>query len=539
MSVEENPAATATPGRRQLARSGAVVATGTALSRVTGFLRIAALAAIGFSRLTDVYNVANSTPNIVYELLLGGILTASLVPLFIEYHQRDDDRAIDAMTTAAAVALMAVSVVGVLLAPAIAALYSSRLRGGDVVAQQALMTDLLRMFMPQIFFYGLTALFTAMLNARRRFAAAAFAPALNNLVVIAVLLALPRLHPGRETVGSVLGDRGGELLLGLGTTLGVVVMTVVLWPALRRTGVRLRWVWDLRHPSVHRLVRLSGWTVGYAIANQVAFWIVLVLSYRTAGDTSAYLAAFTFFQLPHGLFTVSVITVIGPELARAAIARDEAAFRRRYASGLRIVALVALPAGVLMSVLAEPIVRGALDHGGFREASVTTTAGTLAWFGIGLIGFSAYLYTVRAMYAHLDTRTPFLVNLLENAVNVGLAIALYPSMGVRGLALAWTGAYAVAAVVAWFVLDARVGGLEGPRTLGALLRIGAATGLAALVAHAIDRAIAPTGAWSSIVTVVVAGGVGMAVAIGGAAVLRVHEIADLRTTLSRTPRADA
>ena len=153
---------------RQLARSGVVVAAGTALSRITGFLRIAALAALGFARLTDVYNIANSTPNIVYELLLGGILTASLVPLFIEYHQQDDDRAIDAMTTAAAVALMAVSVVGVLLAPAIAALYSSRLRGGDVVAQQALMTDLLRMFMPQIFFYGLTALFTAMLNARDR-----------------------------------------------------------------------------------------------------------------------------------------------------------------------------------------------------------------------------------------------------------------------------------------------------------------------------------------------------------------------------------
>ena len=219
-----------------------------------------------------------------------------------------------------------------------------------------------------------------------------------------LLLALPLLQPGRETVGSVLAHPAEKWLLGLGTTLGVVVMTVVLWPALRRTGVRLRWVWDLRHPAVRRLVRLSGWTVGYAVANQVAFWIVLVLSYRTAGDTSAYLAAFTFFQLPHGLFTVSVITVIGPELARAAIARDEAAFRRRYASGLRIVALVALPAGVLMSVLAEPIVRGALDHGGFREASVTTTAGTLAWFGIGLIGFSAYLYTVRAMYAHLDTR---------------------------------------------------------------------------------------------------------------------------------------
>ncbi|MEY3361108.1 MAG: hypothetical protein RL531_827 [Actinomycetota bacterium] len=533
--TEPTPRPVEAAPRHQLARSGIAVAAGTALSRITGFLRVAALAALGFARLTDVYNVSNSTPNIVYELLLGGILTASLVPLFVEYHQHEDDRAIDAITTAAMVALILVAALGVVFAPAIASLYTAQL-SGDVDAQQALMTDLLRMLMPQILFYGMTALFTAMLNARRRFAAAAFAPALNNLVVIGVLLTLPGVAPGRETVPSVLDHPAEKWLLGLGTTLGVVVMTVVLWPALRRAGVRLRWVWDLRHPAVRRLARLSGWTVGYAITNQIAFWVVLVLSYRTSGDTSSYLAAFTFFQLPHGLFTVSVMTVVGPELARAVIARDEGAFRRRFASGLRVIGLVVIPAGALMVVLARPIITGALDYGNFTAASVTTTAGTLAWFGVGLFAFSAYLYTVRAMYAHLDTRTPFLVNLLENALNIGLAIALYPHLGVRGLAISWSVAYSVAAVVAWVVLDRRVGGLEGPRTLGVFARVVVATALGAASAWGVDRVIDPASAPAAILTVLVGGIAGLAVAVGGAAVLGVPEIAELRTTLTRGPR---
>jgi putative peptidoglycan lipid II flippase len=456
---------------RQLARSGVAVATGTALSRATGFLRVAALAAIGFGRLSDVYNVANSTPNIVYELLLGGILTASLVPLFIDYHERGDDRSTDAVNTFAIVALLTISVLGVIFAPLIAGIYSSRLTGSDVAAQQQLMIDLLRMFMPQIFFYGVTALFTAMLNARRKFAAAAFAPALNNLVVIAVLLTLPRLQAGRETVGSVLANRNEEWLLGIGTTLGVVAMTLILLPALRSAGVRLRWVWEWRHPAVRQIVRMSGWTVGYVIANQLAFWVVLVLSYGGAGDTSAYIAAFTFFQLPHGIFTVSIMTVVGPELARASNAGDLAAFRRRFASGLRIIALVVIPAGALMIVLAGPIVRGALQYGHFSESSVLTTSSTLAFFGVGLFAFSAYLYTIRAMYSRLDTRTPFLLNVLENILNIALAVALYPSLGVKGLALSWSISYSIAAIVAWGILDRRLGGLEGKRTATVLLRI--------------------------------------------------------------------
>ncbi|AKL74599.1 murein biosynthesis integral membrane protein MurJ [Actinobacteria bacterium IMCC26256] len=522
---------------RQLARSGLAVATGTALSRVTGFLRVAALAAIGFARLSDVYNVANSTPNIVYELLLGGILTASLVPLFVDYHERGDDRSTDAVNTFAIVALLTISALGVIFAPLIASIYSSRLTGSNAAAQQQLMVDLLRMFMPQIFFYGVTALFTAMLNARRKFAAAAFAPALNNIVVIAVLLTLPRLQAGRETVESVLANRNEEWLLGLGTTLGVVAMTLILLPALRSAGVRLHWVWEWRHPAVRQIMRLSGWTVGYVIANQVAFWVVLVLSYRTSGDTSAYIAAFTFFQLPHGIFTVSIMTVVGPELARASNAGDLNAFRRRFASGLRVIALVVIPAGALMIVLAEPIVRGALDYGRFSERSIVTTSSTLALFGVGLFAFSAYLYTIRAMYSRLDTRTPFLLNLLENTLNIALAVALYPSLGVKGLALSWTISYSIAAVVAWGILDRRLGGLEGTRSATVMMRIVLSSAFGAGAAWLILNYLDPSTPLAAIATVLLAGVVGGGIGIGGAAALGVPEIADLRATLTRSPSA--
>ena len=149
--------------------------------------------------------------------------------------------------------------------------------------QQELATELLRWFMPQMLFYGVTALATAMLNARRRFAAAAFAPVLNNVVVIAALLAVARASTHTPTVHSVLDDPVLVLLLGLGTTAGVVAMAVVLVPAVRRAGGDFGWLWESRHPAVRKLARLSGWTVGYVAANQVAFLVVLVLAYRIDG----------------------------------------------------------------------------------------------------------------------------------------------------------------------------------------------------------------------------------------------------------------
>src|SRR5205085_1295738 len=138
---------------------------------------------------------------------------------------------------------------GIIVAPAVVRLYSLRLSDATAAAQQQVATDLLRMFMPQMLFYGITAIATALLNAHRRFAAPAVTPVFNNLLVTAIFLALPHLVRGHLTLEGVQHDPGTLLLLGLGTTAGIAAMALPLWPAVRRAGIRLRPVFNVRHPA--------------------------------------------------------------------------------------------------------------------------------------------------------------------------------------------------------------------------------------------------------------------------------------------------
>jgi putative peptidoglycan lipid II flippase len=451
----------------RLVRSSTVVALGTLLSRVTGLVRVGVLAyALGQATLADTYNLANTTPNIVYELLVGGVLSATLVPVFVDHLRRRDERATSAVFTVTMTVLTALTVIAIVLAPQIARLYSLDTSGARREAQLDVMTFLIRCFLPQMLFYGFTALATALLNARRRFAAAAYAPVLNNVVVVCALLAFTRLATGPQEnwvdVERIRDDRGLLLLLGLGTTAGIAAMALVLVPALARAGAHLRLVFDWRHEAVRLVVRLSGWTFGYVVANQVALLFVLVLaSTGDAGDVSAYQYAFIFFQLPHGLFAVSIMTTITPELARHASAEDRPAMRDDFTLGLRYLLLVVVPSSIALVTLAQPAL-SVLVRGGFDEQDATVTADVLQGFAIGLVPFSVYLFTLRGFYAQQDTRTPFMVNAVENTINVLLALALFPALGVRGLSLAYSGAYAIAAVIALVLLSRRIGDLLPP-----------------------------------------------------------------------------
>src|SRR5205823_5781630 len=187
------------------------------------------------------------------------------------------------------------------------------------------------------------ALATAVLNARRRFVAPAATPVLNNLVVIAVLLAVPHvLHT--NSLSAARHDTAGLLLLGLGTTAGVAMQAVALVPFLRRARTRLRPVWAPRHDAVRTMLRLSGWTFGYVVANQVALWVVLVLANGKSGDVAAYQAAFLFFLLPHAIFAVSVMTALLPDLSERWSTGDREGYRRQLSYGLRVTAAVMVPA---------------------------------------------------------------------------------------------------------------------------------------------------------------------------------------------------
>ncbi len=448
----------------RLVRSSSVVALGTLLSRVTGLVRVAVLAyALGQATLADTYNLANTTPNIVYELLIGGVLSATLVPVFVDHLHRRDERATSAVFTVTLTVLVVLTAIAMIFAPAIARLYSIDAHGAERAAQLETMTFLIRCFLPQMCFYGFTALASALLNARRRFAAAAYAPVLNNVVVVCVLLAFTKVATGPQSewtdVEKIAGDRGLQLLLGLGTTAGIAAMALVLVPAMSRAGAHLRFVFDWRHEAVRRVVRLSGWTVGYVITNQIALLVVLILaSTGSAGDVSAYQYAFIFFQLPHGLFAVSIMTTTEPEIARRAAARDMPGMRDDFTLGLRYLLLAVVPSSVALAVLAQPAV-AVLVRGGFDVHDAAVTADVLQGFAIGLVPFSVYLFTLRGFYAQQNTRTPFFINTTENVCNVLLALALFPALGVRGLSLAYAGAYAIAAVLALVLLQRRVGDL--------------------------------------------------------------------------------
>lgn len=488
----------------QSALSGraAVMGLGTILSRATGFGRVFALAyALGFDRLADSYNLANTTPNIVYELVLGGILSATMVPVFVDQlaqadRRGDGERArwhgISAVVTLASAALVVLSALAFLAAPLIVRLYTLGAEGAAAADQRAVATALLRLFAPQVGLLGAITITAALLNAAGRFAAPMFSPVLANLVTIGVLLAFPHVASSLE-VGDVRRDTGALLLLGLGTTAGYGLQALAQLPSLRRAGVFLRPVWDVRHEAVRALAGLAGWTLGVVVTNQLAYWVVLVLANRQAGDLSAYQAAYLFFQLPHAVVAVSIITALLPDLSRRWSTGDLDGFRQHVNAGLRTVAAILVPAAAGYALLGTAVVRLVLQHGRLAADSAETTGTLLTLFALGLPGFSCYLLLTRAFQAMRDTRTVFVLYAFENAVNVGLALLLHPILGVEGLAIAYAVAYGSAALLGGHRLRARLEGLDGAVLARSLLRTGVAS---TAMAFAVGLVVAGAGpAW--------------------------------------------
>jgi len=520
---------------------------GTALSRLTGFLRVAAMAfALGVAetRLADAYNVPNNVPNIIYELVLGGILSSVFVPVFVERLTAKDEKdpwhVARAVMTVTLLVLGVVMVIGILAAPAIIRLYTFRVEGPEREAAQAVATLFLRYFMPQIVLYGIGAVATGILNAHRRFAAPMFAPILNNLVVIAAFLIFAAMPAGPGTPAPGTITLAQKLVLALGTTGGVAAMTFALWPTLRRLGFRFRWTLDLRHPSVRKLLRLSGWVVGYVVVNQIGLLIVIVLAGGVQGGYTAYQAAFIFFQLPHAIFAVSIMTALLPSLSELWVREDRAGFRRILARGIRASAFVVVPAAAGYLVLARPIVRLLLEHGVAGAASTDLVSGVLVFFAIGLFPFSAFQLFLRAFYAMQDTRTPLLVNVGAVTLNTAVNFALFPVLGVRGLALGHAVAYAFAALVAGIILRGRLGGLEGKSVAAGLLKVAVAAAMTAAAAWSVAMVVAQGLGTEGFArqALQVGGGIvaGLVVFVVAALVLRMEEFDLVRRSILRRGR---
>jgi putative peptidoglycan lipid II flippase len=383
------------------------------------------------------------------------------------------------------IGLAAVSALAAIGAPLVMRIYTFRISDPVVRAQQLeLATFLLRWFAPQIFFYGMSAIAQALLNVRGRFSPPAFAPVLNNLVVAATLITFARVvgSTGLEL------DTGARTLLAAGTTAGVVLQALVLLPFLR--GEKLRFRPDIADPAVRRVLRLSVFVIGYVAINQLGLWVILALANGVRGGVTAYQVAFMFFQLPHGLFAVSLATALFPDLARAASTSNWDAFRERFAVGVRGIFYLLAPAAVGYVLLAGPITRLVLVRGVADARDAAAVASVLEAFAIGLVFFSVFQLMTRCFYALGDTRTPTALNAVGVAVTIVVNIPLFAWLGVRGLGFGHAIGYVVGAMLLLVVLGRKVpGGLALQQLAGPLARNATVVALMGICVFIVSRVV--------------------------------------------------
>jgi putative peptidoglycan lipid II flippase len=485
------PIVRATRALRGMALSAAAsfVAMGTAASRLTGLLRIVALAwALGQSHLADAFNLANTTPNMLYDIVLGGVLSATFIPVFIEQlSTRTKEEAyasISAVLSVSVVVLLTTTLAALLLAPVFitgltaldTSAHSQLLH--TIAAERADATTLLRWFVIQIAAYGFFALATALLNTQRRFVAVAWAPIVNNLVCIAVLVWFGLLTGHGATLASLEHDHSQIVLLGLGTSLGVVLQCLALVPSLRGAQLGLlRWHWSLHDAALRTVIRLSGWTFGFVVANQVAQFVVVLLAGTASGadPVSSYTYAYAFLQMPYGIVAVTIMSVVAPDLAERWSTGQHSAFLTRLSGGLRAMLALIIPAALGTLLLAKPAVALLLGHGNSTPAETSATGSALAMFALGLPGFCTYLYIVRVLQSMQRTKVAFYLYLIENTINVVLAVLLVHPLGVRGLALSLAVAYSVGALIGLALLRRWFGALGTPETWDPLRRVAVAS----------------------------------------------------------------
>lgn len=482
--------------------SSGVMALGTLVSRLTGFLRASLLAAaIGVSLQAEVFNVANTIPNSLYILVAGGVFNTVLVPQLVRAIKADPDGGdayANRIITLGALVLAGVTAVLVLTAPLLLRVIvdGSFFTDPDLAPQRDSLIDFTRWCLPQVFFYGMYVLIGQILNARGRFGPMMWAPIANNAISIAVIVTYLVGFAAEPARGGYTTTQ--EVLLGLGSTVGIAVQAILLLPYLAAAGFRLRPRLDFRGTGLGHTLRLGMWTVGFVIVNQLAFYVMV---HRATAGTAAvargatggsgftvYSNAFLLTQVPHSIVTVSLATAIMPVVSRLAAEGRLSAVGAEVASTLRLVLAVLVPFGVALAVLG-PAIATVLFSWGQATGDTGALGLTLVAFAPGMILFSVHYVVLRGFYSLEDTRTPFFIQCGIAAVNIVLAIGLTvvvpPHLVAPVLAGAYGASYAVGAGVSCVLLARRLGGLESRRMRAFVARVATAAVPAAALAWAV------------------------------------------------------
>jgi len=498
-----------------------VMALGTLASRLTGFLRTFVFVyALGTASLANAYNNSNTLPNTIYYLMLGGIFTSVVVPLLVKAAKEDPDRGeayAERIYTVGVVALLTVTVVATMLAEPLVNLYGGNIKGTpELDAQHHLMVIFAYFFIPQIFFYGMDSLLGAILNTRGRFGANMWTPVINNVVVIAVgglFVVTEGLHRTSQTISPA-----GVKLLAIGTTLGIVIQSIALFPVLRRAGFSMRLRWDLRRAEISQIGHMAGWMLGYVASqwagNLVAQRVANAAQAAGGNGFSTYSYAWQLFQLPYAVVGISVISALLPRMSGHASDRRYSLVRDDFSTGVRLASVIVVPAAVFLGVLGAPLCEFLFAHGSTSPQQARYIGEVFGMFSLGLVPFMLTQLQLRVFYSFHENRTPAIIGMVMLVVGViGSLIALTvlpPRQVVIGLAAAYVVVTLTGAVLAWPLLLRRVGSLDGWRITRSLVRMFLATlpGLifAFVVMNVVGSVLHAPGVMYGLVSTVIGGG---------------------------------
>ncbi len=541
---------------RSILASSAVMASGTVVSRLSGYARNVLLAAaIGNALHADLFNIGNTIPNMLYILLAGGVFNAVLVPQLVRAQNNDADGGAaytNRIVTLALLFLGVVTVVLVIAAPLVMRLYlNSSYNDPGLAAQRDSAIAFARLCLPQVFFYGMFVLLGQVLNARGRFGPMMWAPIANNVIAILVLVlylfwfgALP------DAEGCAAFTRQQELVLGLGSTLGIVAQTLILLPYLRAVGFRFRARYDFRNSGLGHTLRLGMWTVLFVVVNQAAYLVVVRLASggtadagclhghlqhtaepSTATGYTVYSAAALFVMVPHAIITVSLATAILPRLSAKAADHDLTGVAGTLAGTLRTALAMVVPFAFALPLLAFDSAKVLFGYGATSE-TFDNYVMSMILFGPGVVFFTVHYLMLRGFYALELNRTVFFIQCSIAATNIVVAIVLVHRATAAGtspaLVLAYGASYLVGSAISYGLLARRLGGLQTPRSLRFLVRLLLAAAVSTTVAWLLGRVLPGTGEDISHLTaafrLVAVAGVDVVVFVGLAKLMHIGEV---------------
>jgi len=500
-----------------IAQAATVIALGNVSSRILGLIRETVISHLfGATGMVSAFRVASIVPTMIYDLLMGGMISAALVPVFSDYASPEKRqelwRLASALFTLVTIVFSLIVIALELVAPLVAWL----LGGGFDVPLLSQTTALMRLIMPAVLFLGISGATTGFLYANKRFTYPALGASLFNAGII---------------IGAfLLADRIGIASLSLGVLLGSILQLAIQLPGLRDLQFSLSL--DLSHPGLRRMAILYLPVALGLVISQVGIAIDRNLASRTGEQSIAWMQnATTLVQFPLGLVAVAISTAILPSLSRFATAANMVRFRHTLGMGLRIVVLLIVPATVGLLLLATPIIALLFEHGAFQPYDTAHTAQALRVYLIGLPFAAIDQLLIFAFYARKDTKTPVLVGVLGVFIYLGAALTLIAPLGMIGLVLANSVQLSSHALVMLFLTHRHFDGLRGQGLAQTSLKVLVASGLTGFVVYLMRQLtglVASTSLWGELLIVGGAAGLGLISYAVLASLLRVEEIRLIR-----------